>query len=179
MLSSLACFVLTPTMSAVLISSLCCSIMPRKAACTPRMSLIIYALHSRTLSILDAILLGYRHDTSPLESHCVFPGYATTYSFSTESGLYSCTLWNAFHRAVLLHAHSGRLDCGVERVSLGARRPYLHAKSEEVDHLTLGELCAPALHQAGNKVTCKAVTRASCIPHIAFKHCRREVDYFS
>jgi hypothetical protein len=46
--------------------------MTRKAACTPRMSPIIYALHSRTLSILDFIP-GYCHNT--LESHRVFPDY--------------------------------------------------------------------------------------------------------
>lgn len=67
----------------------------------------------------------------------------------------------------------------VEEVSPRARRTYLHAKLDEVDHIALGELFTLDLHQGGNKVACKAVTRASCIPHIAFKHCRREVKYFS
>jgi Ribosomal L27e protein family len=52
------------TIYVVLISYLCCVTVSRKATCTPHMSPIIYALHSRTHRSPDSNFFGYRRQTA-------------------------------------------------------------------------------------------------------------------
>jgi Ribosomal L27e protein family len=66
-------FVPTLTISAVLISPLCCFLVPRKTTCTPRMSPVIYALHPCTLripglflAITIALLVGATYCLLPI-----------------------------------------------------------------------------------------------------------------
>lgn len=60
--------------------------MTRKAACTPRMSPIIYALHSRTLSILDFILwYCHRYFTVGVTSSFLVMSYYTLIFDQVES----------------------------------------------------------------------------------------------